>query len=197
MDAEGWNARYATSELIWKAEPNAFVAAEAADLPPGRALDLACGEGRNAIWLASRGWRAVGVDFATAGLDKARSLAQARGVEVEWVLADVTTYRPVAGSFDLVVLAYLHLPAPQMAVVLRHATRALAPGGTLVVVGHDITNPTDGYGGPQDPAVLYGPDDVVREIAGLTVEKAERVTRAVATDDGTKHAIDVLVRAHA
>ena len=197
MDADDWNSRYATDELVWKAEPNAFVAAETADLTPGRALDLACGEGRNSVWLASQGWSVTGVDFAANGLDKARALAAARSVEVEWVLADVTTYQPDASSFDLVVIAYLHLPAPQMAAVVRHATRALALGGTIVVVGHDVTNPTEGYGGPQDTSVLYGPDDVVRELGELTIERAERVRRTVETDSGVAHAIDVLVRARA
>jgi SAM-dependent methyltransferase len=195
MDADAWNERYSTSELVWTAEPNRYVVQECESLPVGRALDLACGEGRNAVWLAGLGWRVVGVDFASAGLEKGRQLAAARDVDVEWVLADVTRYEPEPGAFDLVVVAYLHLPRAQLLDVLARAQRALAPGGTLVVVGHDITNPVDGYGGPQDTAVLYGPDDVAGALDQLVVERAERVRRPVSTDTGTVHAIDVLVRA--
>src|SRR5687768_6279671 len=125
MDSDAWDERYAGTELVWTAEPNRFLAAEVGGLTPGRALDVACGEGRNAVWLASLGWTVTGVDFSPVGLDKARRLAQERGVSVEWVTADVTTYEPPAGAFDLVVVLYLHLPAPALAVVLARAAHAL------------------------------------------------------------------------
>ena len=89
MDAKAWDERYADSELVWSVEPNQFVAAECADLPPGRALDLAAGEGRNAIWLARRGWDVTAVDFSQAGLDKGRRLAGE--LAIEWVCGDVVT----------------------------------------------------------------------------------------------------------
>ena len=89
MDAKAWDERYADSELVWSVEPNQFVAAECADLPPGRALDLAAGEGRNSIWLARRGWDVTAVDFSQAGLDKGRRLAGE--LEIEWVCGDVVT----------------------------------------------------------------------------------------------------------
>jgi hypothetical protein len=112
------------------------------------------------------------------------------------VAADVTAHRPSPGAFDLVVLAYLHLPPPSFRTVLAASTSALASGGVLLVIGHDITNLTEGHGGPQDPAVLYGPDDVVAGLRGLAIDKAERVRRPVVTERGTVDAIDVLVRAH-
>ena len=197
MDSRAWDERYSGAELIWTAEPNRFLVAELSALPPGRALDLACGEGRNAVWLARRGWTVTGVDFSRNGLEKGRALAAHHDVEVEWVLADVIAHELPAYAFDLVVILYLHLARDDFAAVLEHAVDALAPGGTLLVVGHDITNPTDGYGGPQDTSVLYGPDDVVGSIGELIVEKAERVRRPVDTADGTVDAIDALVRAHA
>ena len=92
---------------MWTAEPNRFAVAELQDLAPGRALDVAAGEGRNAVWLASRGWQVTAVDFSAAGLDKGRWLAQARGVTVDWVHADVRDYQPEAASFQLVLVAYL------------------------------------------------------------------------------------------
>jgi SAM-dependent methyltransferase len=195
MDHHAWDERYASSELIWTATPNRFLVAEVAGLAPGRALDFACGEGRNAVWLATQGWDVTGVDFSSGGLDKARQLAHERGVAVEWILADVTTYRPPSAVFDLVVVLYLQLAAEPLAMALDHAVSALAPGGTLVVVGHDVANLTDGSGGPQDPTVLYTPDQVVSSLDGLTIDKAERVRRPVQTDRGTIDAIDALVRA--
>jgi SAM-dependent methyltransferase len=195
MDRQVWDERYAGDDLVWSAEPNRFLVAEVEALPPGRALDIACGEGRNAVWLAERGWAATGVDFSQVGLEKARRLADARGVSVEWELADVTDYTPSPESFDLVIVMYLHLPEAPRRVAFRRAAAAVATGGTLLVVGHDITNPDEGWGGPRDPAVLYGPEAVVAALDGLEIVKAERVRRPVQTDDGEKVAIDVLVRA--
>jgi SAM-dependent methyltransferase len=195
MDRLGWDERYAGDELVWTAEPNRFLVAEVEGLTPGRALDLACGEGRNAVWLAERGWAVTGVDFSTVGLDKARRLADARHVSVQWERADVTEYQPPAEGFDLVIVMYLHLPESSRRIAFRRAAGAVAPGGTLLVVGHDSTNPNEGWGGPQDSAVLYGPDDVVADVDGLDIVKAERVRRPVQTGDGERTAIDVLVRA--
>lgn len=199
-DADGWDDRYRTSEFVWKTEPNQFLPSEVADLPPGRALDLACGEGRNAVWLATQGWDTTGVDFSDVGLRKAASLAEANDVVVEWVHADATEWLPPP-HFDLVVVFYLHLPAPQRSAAFGAAARALAPGGTLLVVGHDLLNLTDGVGGPPDPAVLYTPDDVRADIArsgvsDLAVVRAERVRRSVDAHRSEVDAIDCLVRAH-
>jgi SAM-dependent methyltransferase len=195
VDRNAWDERYAGDELVWSAQPNRFLVAEVETLPPGRALDLACGEGRNAVWLAERGWDVTGVDFSNAGIDKARRLAEARGVSAQWEVADVTEYAPAPESFDLVIVMYLHLPEASRRLAFRSAAAAVAIGGTLLVVGHDITNPSVGWGGPSDAAVLYGPEDVVADLDGLEPVKAERVRRPVPTDDGEKIAIDVLVRA--
>jgi SAM-dependent methyltransferase len=195
VDSQEWDRRYAGTELVWTAEPNRFAVAELQDLQPGRALDVAAGEGRNAVWLASEGWQVTAVDFSAAGLDKGRRLAEARGVAIDWVRADVRDYQPEAGSFQLVLIAYLQLHEPELAGVLRRAVTALAPGGTLLVVGHDVTNLTEGTGGPPDPAVLYTPESITRSLGGLTVLRAERVRRPVVTADGPREAVDTLVRA--
>lgn len=188
MDRDDWNTRYAGAELVWSAEPNRFVAEVVGPLPAGRALDLACGEGRNAIWMAGRGWDVTGLDFSDVGIAKAASLAEANGVTVTWVCGDATAS---AGGeqYDLVVVCYLHLVAEQMRVVLAGAAAALAPGGAVLVVGHALANLDGGVGGPQDPAVLYAPGDVVGWLPSLVVERAEHVTRLV----GDGEAIDVLV----
>lgn len=197
MDRQGWNDRYAAADLVWTAEPNRTFATETASLPPGKALDLGAGEGRNAIWLAQRGWTATAVDFSDVALAKAAQLAEASDVEIETIAADVTTYTPPTRAYDLVAVIYLHLPARQRTQVHRRAAAALNPGGTLVVLGHDTTNLTHGHGGPQDAAVLFTPDDVVSDLeaTGLTVIKAERVHRTVTTPDGDRTAIDALVTA--
>ena len=87
VNRDDWNRRYEGAELVWTARPNRFLVAEAAGLVPGRALDLACGEGRNAVWLAEQGWQATGVDFSGVALGKAQLLAESRSVQVEWLEA--------------------------------------------------------------------------------------------------------------
>ncbi len=195
MDRHDWDARYAGDELLWRADPNRVLVAEVAGLPPARALDAACGEGRNAVWLASLGWRVTAVDFSEVALGKARRMSAERGVEVEWISADLAHWAPPTAAYDLVIVMYLQLPAAERGPVLRRLAAALAPGGTFLVVGHDLANLDGGYGGPKDPSVLYTPDDITAELPGLVIERAERVRRPVETDAGEVEAIDALVRA--
>jgi SAM-dependent methyltransferase len=192
---ERWNRRYSQPELVWGAGPNQFIFEVLSEVEPaGRSLDLACGEGRNSIWLASRGWQASGVDFAGVALERARTLARERDVEVDFAEHDLTEWQPEAGAFALVVIAYLQIPRAQMNEVWAAAARALAPGGELVAVGHAARNLADGTGGPQDPDVLWGAESVRSELegAGLRVDRLEEVLRAV---DDARPAIDLLVRA--
>jgi SAM-dependent methyltransferase len=197
MDREEWNRRYAGRELVWTAKPNRFLVAETSGLAPGRALDLACGEGRNAVWLAEHGWRVTGVDFSERALEKAEELARVRGVECRWVAADLGGYRPDARAYELVLLFYLQVPAPLRRSVLRAAADAVAAAGTLLLVAHDRDNIEHGHGGPQYPEVLMTAEDVVGDLAGtgLRVERAERVERPVDTPEGERIALDALVRA--
>jgi SAM-dependent methyltransferase len=190
---EDWDARYAQEGLLWSAKPNRFLVAEVSELAPGRGLDLACGEGQNSIWLAGLGWRMLGVDYSSVAIEKARGRAERDGVGVELLCEDLVTYEPEPGAFDLVLLLYLHVPAEERRIVLDRAASALAPGGTLVLLGHDLRNITDGVGGPSDPSILYTPDDIVAELPGLEIEKAERILRDV--DGEERDAIDALVRA--
>jgi len=195
VEREDWNRKHAEGGMLFGVEPNRFLVAEVEDLPPGRALDVACGAGRNAVWLASRGWTVTGVDFSDVALENARALAVSRRVDVEWVRADVREWQPPAGAFDLVAVLYLQLPAAERDAILRGAAAGLAAGGTLLIVGHDLQNLNGGHGGPKDPAVLFTPDDVVAALDGLEIERAERVLRPVDTEDGEAQAIDALVRA--
>jgi len=200
VDADAWNARYDTDELVWRAEPNRFLPPEVASMRSGRALDLACGEGRNAVWLAEQGWEVTGIDFSDVAVTKAGEMAADRGVRVAWGVNDLTRWAPAEQSFDLVVIFYLQLPTPERRVAVTSAVRALAPGGTFLFVAHDIDNLTGGVGGPKDPGVLCAPADIVADLAtaavpDLEVERAERVLRPVVTDVGEASAIDCLVRA--
>lgn len=187
MDAQAWDERYAASELVWSRGPNQFVAEELADLPPGTAVDLGAGEGRNAIWLASRGWAATAVDFSQAGLDKGRQLADGLDLSgsVTWVCADATAWQPDS-PVDLVVVAYLQLPADERRRAVRGGATMLRPGGTLLLVAHDSTNLTEGTGGPQDPAVLMSAEDVLADLSGIEVDvlRAGRVAREVGSPSG-------------
>jgi len=186
VDAAAWDERYAATDLVWSATPNQLVASEVEALPPGRALDLAAGEGRNALWLAARGWRVTAVDFSGVALDKARALEEHRsdGHPVDWVHADALSFS--GHGFDLVLLAYLQLPADQRRTAVRRAFSALVVGGTFLLVAHDATNLAEGTGGPQDPGVLLTAEDVLGDLDGERFEvlRAERVPRVVTDDDG-------------
>jgi len=193
MQREDWDRRYAAVENLWAAKPNRFLVAEVSELTPGRALDLASGEGQNAIWLASLGWHVTGVDYSEVAIAKSQARAKRDGVDVDFVCADLVSYEPARAAFDLVLLLYLHIPRDERRTVHERAADALAPGGTLLLIGHDLTNITDGVGGPSDPSLLYTPEEIAAELPGLEIEKAERVLRDVTGED--RDAIDTLVRA--
>ena len=197
MDSAAWDRRYAERELVWTSEPNRFLVAEVSTLPPGRALDIACGEGRNAVWLAERGWQVTGVDFSEVGLEKARELAKSRDVQARWVAADLLDYTPEPRAFDLVLVFYLQVSAAHRRAIVRAVAEAVAPGGMFLLVAHDSSNLEHGHGGPRHPAVLYTADDVADDLegSGLEIERAETVRRPVDTPDGERVALDALVRA--
>jgi 2-polyprenyl-3-methyl-5-hydroxy-6-metoxy-1,4-benzoquinol methylase len=198
MDRNDWNVRHAAREIDREVKPAASLAGEFSDVPPrGRALDLGCGQGRNAVWLAQRGWRVTAVDYSDVAIDRARQLAAATDVEVEWLETDVTSYVPPAGAFHLIVIAYLQIPTSHRRKVLVHAAAALASGGTLFMVGHARLNLTEGTGGPKNPDLLWDPVEIERELAGLglVVQRVEHVYRSAETPDGVGTAIDTVARA--
>jgi SAM-dependent methyltransferase len=193
MQREEWDRRYADVENLWATRPNRFLVAEVAGLPAGRALDLACGEGQNAIWLASLGWEVTGVDFSEVAIRKATARAERDGIDVRFVCADLVEYEPERASYDLVLVMYLHIPSARRRAVHERAVAAAAPGGTLLVLGHDLTNLTGGVGGPKDPDLLYTAEQIAAELPGVEIEKATTVLRDV--DGEERDAIDTLVRA--
>jgi SAM-dependent methyltransferase len=190
MDSHGWDTRYDEKELVWSGEPNMFLPPIVEGLDVGTALDLACGEGRNAIWLARRGWSVTGVDFSAVGIEKAKRTAG--DAVVEWVVADVTSYVPDR-MFDLVMIVYVHLEAADMKRLFQRALDALAPGGTLIGVGHALRNLADGVGGPPYPDILWTEDRIAPLVEGLNVVSLTEVVRPV--EDSTIDAIDILLQA--
>ena len=193
MKREDWNRRYAGAESLWSRKPNRFLVAEVEGLEPGRALDLACGAGQNAVWLAGLRWEVTAVDYADVAVAKGIERAARAGVAVDFQVRDLLDYVPEPRAFDLVLILYLHMSSEGRRLVLERAADAVAPGGTLVLVGHDLLNLTEGVGGPSDPDLLFTPDGVVAELPGLEIAKAERLLRDV--DGHDRPAIDALVRA--
>ena len=200
MHKDKWNQRYSEKELLWPQEPSEILKKETADCPPGQALDLAAGEGRNAFFLAAQGWEVTAVDFSEVAVQKGRELAEKIELPIRWEIQDLTAYHPAKGSYDCITIFYLHLPWDEFSEVLRRATAALKPQGVLLVVGHDTTNLEAGTGGPQNPDVLYSPADITAlfsTIETLEVERAERQRHALDHGEGESGAtqIDCVVKA--
>lgn len=172
---ELWDERHTAHEPIESTEPDSSLVQLAMPLAPGRALDLAAGDGRNAIWLASRGWSVTAVDFSGVALRRAAAAADRAGLKVNWVQADLLEWRPEPRSADLVALMFLHLPPEERRVVLAAAVDAVAPGGRLLIVGHDRSNLGRGVPGPGDPALLYAMDEVVAYLTPLILEEVRQV----------------------
>lgn len=191
MDAAGWNERYAKGQ-VWSTEPNRFfvdaVRRHGLDTPsPGqRAIDLGCGEGRNALWLAELGWSTTAVDFSSVAIERVAIGAGHRGVAVAGVVADLESYELGSRSWDLVAVVYVHWPSEIRLPWIRRVADAVAHGGALVIIGHDRTNITKGHGGPQNPDVLTTPDEQAADLraAGLDVVEARELLRSVTLEPG-------------
>jgi SAM-dependent methyltransferase len=170
-----WDERHRAGDFEGRG-PNQTLMAAVSGLAPGRALELACGSGTNAVWLAGQGWRTTAVDWSEVGLANGRAKAGASGVEVEWLQRDLFEWSPPAHAYDLVAMVYLHLPEGERRPVYARAAAAVAPGGRLVVVGHDRRHGEEGLGGP-DPDRMFTAAEIAAELAAaepeLRVERAE------------------------
>ena len=193
--AERWDARHAAQDPIESADADPTLVEVAATLTPAAALDLGAGDGRNAMWLATHGWRVTAVDFSVIALDRGRAVAAGAGVDIDWRQEDLLAWTPPAASFDLVTLAFIHLPSDERRRVYAAAADAVAPGGTLLVVGHDRSNLDGGAGGPKDPDVLFTPADVVRDLGpAFRVVRADTVRRRGAPEPAPIDAVVVALR---
>jgi SAM-dependent methyltransferase len=183
----GWDERHRSGDFEGEG-PNPTLVLGTAGLLPGTALELAAGSGTNAVWLAGQGWRTTAVDWSPVGLANGRAKAEAATagkpavwVDVEWLERDLFTWSPAVRSFDLVVIVYLHLPPEERGPVYAAAAAAVAPGGRLLIVGHDRINATEGEGGPPDTVRLFTADEIADELLAvdptLVVERSETVRR--------------------
>ncbi len=196
-DALRWDAVYTEADQIWSGEPNQALVAEVVGMPPGRAIDVGCGEGADAVWLAARGWRVTALDPSGVALDRARAAASAAGAEVTWVhagLADSGSEALPDSGFDLVISFY---PALDLSTdPVARLARLAAPGGTLLVVHHADVDTERARERGFDPDLLMSPDDVAAGLGdGWQVQVHERRERHVSGGAGAEHTADLVVRA--
>jgi len=199
-DAEFWDERYSSSDSLWSGHVNAVVRDEAADLAPGRAIDVGCGEGGDALWLAGRGWTVLGVDVSQVAVDRAAARAAEVGLAAAaaFEVRDLMTWTPPARAFDLVSVSFVHLPTDDRRTVYAGLAAAVAVGGTFLVAAH---HPSDigVVPRPPYPDLFFTPEDLVDDLrAGdgeWEVVTAEARPRS-ATHDGHDVTIsDTVLRA--
>lgn len=195
MDAQFWDNRYQEFDgHMWSGEPNGALVTEVTALPPGRALDLGCGEGGDALWLAGRGWQVTATDISQVALDRAARLEGASAVT--WVRTDVAVTPPAAGAYDLVTAQYFPILRQPDHETLRGVLAAVAPGGTLLFVGHDLTGHEEHLAQADfDPTAFYEPAEVATLLTdGWTIEVNEIRPREH-TPAGNPHVNDIVLRA--
>ena len=191
-----WDERYSASERVWSGDPNGSLLAGVAGLTPGRVLDVGCGEGGDAVWLARQGWTVTALDVSAVALDRAAAHARDAGVEIEWVHAGLVEAGLPAGSFDLVSVQYPALPRTPTHDAERALLDAVAPGGVLLVVHHGDVDREEALSRGFDPDDYVGHQDVVDALGeGWSVEVDERRARAVPTSGQAHHHVDEVLRA--
>lgn len=189
-----WDERYATDHYLYGTQPNDFVAAMAASIPPGPVLCLAEGEGRNAVYLARRGHPTTAVDASARGLAKARDLAAAQGVAITTQVADLADYPIAPAAWAGVVATWAHLPPALRRQVFSRAVAGLRPGGLFIVEAYTPAQLAFGTGGPKDPALCMTLAALREELAGLEFLVARECEREVIEGTGhTGHAAVVQV----
>ncbi|MCD0447444.1 methyltransferase domain-containing protein [Glycomyces sp. A-F 0318] len=196
MDAHDWDERYRSRERLFSGNPNGVLVAEVADLPPGRALDLGCGEGADAIWLARRGWRVTGIDLSAVALERAAAAGADLADRLTWTRGDLAATAPEQGAFDLVSAQYLPLPKAPGDAALRGLLGAVAPGGTLLFAGHALNGLGHLRGEGVDPTAFYQPAEIARALdRDWFVEVDETRLRSAPAPAGTHHTHDTVLRA--
>ncbi len=196
--ADEWDARYSEREsAMWSGRPNGRLRVEAAGLTPGRALDVGCGEGADAIWLARNGWTVTAIDISDVAVRRARAAAELAGAAVEWICGDVLRTAFRAGSFDLASMQYPALPKAAGADAVRALLDTVRPGGLLLAVYHDLDDAQREHMKSRgvDPADYVDADDLRRLLgADFTVE-LDVVEPRIDPPPDTPHIADVVLRA--
>ncbi|GHC80888.1 hypothetical protein GCM10007079_20170 [Nocardiopsis terrae] len=197
MDAQFWDDRYGSRAQLFSGDPNGVLVTELADLPPGQALDAGCGEGGDALWLARRGWLVTAVDLSQVALERAATAGADVQGRVSWKHGDLTITPPPAEAFDLVSVHYFPLPRRADHSALRGLLSAVAPGGTLLFVGHDITGLPERLDDGHVPADYYQPAEVA-DLLGpdWDISVNETRPRVVPAPPGSHHTHDTVLRAH-
>jgi len=188
-----WDERYAEDGWVFGVEPNHFVSEFLVDLEPQRVLDLGCGQGRNALWLALQGHEVTGLDLSAVAIEQAKTLAKEAGVAVRFAVADLTLWRGDDESFDLVVLSYLQVAPEHRRAIHRTVCDVLAPGGTVFLIAHHADNLTRGVGGPQRPEVLFSEDQLEEDFSGFDILRLGPIERLVELDEEPATAIDIIL----
>jgi SAM-dependent methyltransferase len=165
---EAWDERYRSKDKLWSGNPNPHLVDQATELLPGHALDVGAGEGADAIWLASRGWHVIAVDLSTVALERASAHADRAGADIagriDWVHEDVTSWDAGSGRYDLVSVQYVHLPPALRRRMLEHLARAVAPGGSLLLVCHHPSDLQTTVPRPNMPELFFTGDDIAAEL---------------------------------
>lgn len=183
-DAQFWENRYAAPDFVFGTEPNDFLRSVAPEIPAGPVLCLAEGEGRNAVFLATRGHRVTAVDQSTTGLAKARALAAHRGVPLQTIVADLSDFPIAPGAWSGAVAIFMHLPPALRRTVLARTAAGLKPGGVLVLECYTPAQIAFGTGGPKDPALLPTLAGLREELAGLEFVIGQEIERDVQEGGG-------------
>jgi SAM-dependent methyltransferase len=161
---EFWDERYGSTDRVWSGNANPQLVATVTDLAPATALDVGSGEGADAIWLASRGWRVTGIDVSGVALGRAAERAAEAGAEIAgritWQQADVLSWDPAPRQFDLVSAQFMQLPGPALESLHRRLAAAVRPGGTLLIVGHHPADLETSAGRPHLPGLMFTAEQV-------------------------------------
>ncbi len=195
--AAEWDERYAAANQVWSGHPNGALIAEATGLSPGRALDVGCGEGADAVWLATRGWQVTALDVSEVALQRAAVHAGRAGVDVTWRHAALLDADLPATAFDLVSVQYPALRRTPDADAERALLAAVAVGGTLLVVHHADVDTKQARTAGFDPEDYVSLADVLHSLDGnWRVEVDEKRPRHVSSGAGAHHHADLVLRAH-
>jgi len=196
--AAEWDARYSEHDkAMWSGRPNGRLVAEAAGLTPGRALDVGCGEGADAIWLAQQGWTVTAIDVSEVAVARARAAAEHAGATVEWVSGDALQVPFPVATFDLVSMQYPALPKAAGEPAIRALLDCVRPGGLLLAVYHDLDDEHREHMKSRgvDPADYVGADDLVPMLGDSFTVELHAVEPRIDPPPDTPHVADVVVRA--
>ncbi len=202
FDEAFWDERYSSQSSLWSGKPNGQLISETSQLAPGAALDVGCGEGADAIWLAQRGWQVTAVDLSAVAIGRAVAHAAEAGAataaRIDWVHADVAEWDPGLARYDLVSAQYLHLPAQPREALFRRLAGSVTPGGTLLIVGHHPSDLQTTMPRPPMPELFFTGEDIIALLDPGVWDVVTNTAAARSATDPDGHAVmihDTVLRA--